>query len=268
MKEILNGIKETDSKSAVIIECPSLERLCQQLESRSVSGDLTNIIVLKAELDLIRGHNDQLRMELKQMRNDHLTLIDEYTRNILESHSIDEEQIDSIQEQVDSIQEQVDSIQEQQVESIKEDNKTEKVLIEEKHIEKSEKEVFDKETQTSFEVMQNVVNETEREEESKIEYKQQINNKRLTIFADKEVQVGESELKPIISTITTNECPNCKKVIKVFESLKDCVDKLKQNIEKSEQKYSEQIDLLLAENKVNCIINLLYNFNFVFISES
>ena len=72
---------------------------------------------------------------------------------------------------------------------------------------------------------------------------------------DKEVQVGESELKPIISTITTNECSNCKKVIKVFESLKDCVDKLKQNVEKSEQKYCEHTDLLLAENKVNCTIN-------------
>ena len=254
MKEILNGIKVTDSKSAVIIECPSLERLCQQLESRTISGDLTNIIVLKAELDLIRGHNDQLRMELKQMRNDHLALIDEYTRNILESHSIDEEQIDSIEEkQIDSIQEQVESIKEEQEKQ--EDNKTEEVSIEEKHIKKSEKEVFDKETQTSFEVIQNVINENERKEEVKIEYKEQINSKKLIVFADKEVQVEESELKPIISTIATNECSNCKKVMKVFESLKDCVDKLKQNVEKSEQKYCEHTDLLLAENKVNCTIN-------------
>lgn len=264
MKEILNGIKVTDSKSAVIIECPSLERLCQQLESRTISGDLTNIIVLKAELDLIRGHNDQLRMELKQMRNDHLALIDEYTRNILESHSIDEEQIDSIEEkQIDSIQEQVESIKEEQEKQ--EDNKTEEVSIEEKHIKKSEKEVFDKETQTSFEVIQNVINENERKEEVKIEYKEQINSKKLIVFADKEVQVGESELKPIISTITTNECSNCKKVMKVFESLKDCVDKLKQNVEKSEQKYCEHTDLLLAENKVNCtihfcIISILFLF--------
>ena len=116
--------------------------------------------------------------------------------------------------------------------------------------------------------MQNIVLETERKEEVKIEYKEQINGKKFTVFADKEVQVGESELKPIISTITTNECSNCRKVMKVFESLKDCVDKLKQNVEKSEQKYCEHADLLLAENKVNCIINLLYNFNFVFISES
>lgn len=58
MKEIMFSLKESDSKSDVIIDCPSLERLCQFFESRSINSSLANVIALKAELDLLRGHNE------------------------------------------------------------------------------------------------------------------------------------------------------------------------------------------------------------------
>lgn len=83
MKEILTGLRESDSQSDVIIDCPSLERLVQLLESRSLSVDLTNVIALKAELDLLRGHNQQIRMELKRLRQQHLKLISDYSNEIL-----------------------------------------------------------------------------------------------------------------------------------------------------------------------------------------
>ncbi|XP_015791749.1 centrosomal protein of 290 kDa-like [Tetranychus urticae] len=85
MKEILLGLRESDSQSDVVIDCPSLERLVNLLEGRSLSADLTNVIALKAELDLLRGHNEQLRMELKCLRHEHLKLIGEYANEILDN---------------------------------------------------------------------------------------------------------------------------------------------------------------------------------------
>ncbi|XP_074600595.1 uncharacterized protein LOC141854706 [Brevipalpus obovatus] len=83
MKEILMSLRESDTHTDVIIDCPSLERLVSLLESRSLNIDLTNAIALKAELDILRGHNQQLRMELKRLRQQHLKLISDYSNEIL-----------------------------------------------------------------------------------------------------------------------------------------------------------------------------------------
>lgn len=90
MKEILVGLRESDGRSDIIIDCPSLERVCQYLESRSVSVDLQNVIVLKAELDLLRGHNDQLRTDIKRLRSDRLRLMAFCTEYILGQEGKDE----------------------------------------------------------------------------------------------------------------------------------------------------------------------------------
>ena len=55
MKEILYGLKESDGKADVVIECPALERVCLQLEARALNAPLANVIALKAELDLLTG---------------------------------------------------------------------------------------------------------------------------------------------------------------------------------------------------------------------
>jgi hypothetical protein len=106
MKEILLSIKWSDTRcSTILIDCPSLEQLCQLIEARyvvtaarresslSTSGyqvdapldrgrysesrsagsepdsdfncDLFQFIVMKSELDILRGQNEQLRYELK-----------------------------------------------------------------------------------------------------------------------------------------------------------------------------------------------------------
>lgn len=93
MKEILDGIRQSDANSDTVIECPSLERVCILLENRFVYSDistedridLTKFVLLKSELDLVRGQNEQLRTEIKQLRIDYLSVIDEYTTDILEN---------------------------------------------------------------------------------------------------------------------------------------------------------------------------------------
>lgn len=90
MKEILLSIKHSDSKcSTILIDCPSLERLCQLIEAKFITyseehfdstgsqtseqsvkkqqerSNMFQLIVLKSELDLVRGQNEQLRGEAK-----------------------------------------------------------------------------------------------------------------------------------------------------------------------------------------------------------
>lgn len=92
MKEILLSIRWTDSQChTILIDCPSLERLCQIIEARYLSspderngtdrqsdskvldrGHLFQMIILKSELDLLRGQNEQLRAEIKSLRREHL----------------------------------------------------------------------------------------------------------------------------------------------------------------------------------------------------
>jgi len=90
MKEILLSIRCTDARcKTILIDCPSLERLCKLIEARfltklsSMAGeganlpaltssaqqvtgcDLFQFFVLKSELDSLRGQNNQLRMDMK-----------------------------------------------------------------------------------------------------------------------------------------------------------------------------------------------------------
>ena len=99
MKEILDGLRAGDTTADLVIECPSLERLCLLLENRLIypalgfgddsnSVDLSKVILLKSELDFVRGQNEQLRTELKTLRADFLAVIDEYTNDILENWTV------------------------------------------------------------------------------------------------------------------------------------------------------------------------------------
>lgn len=108
MKEILLCIRWSDSQlNTLIIDCPSLERLCQIIEARYVaessrlsscadghgenssrtqnftscdtnkisSADIYRFVVLKGELDLVRGQNSQLITEIKLLRREHQELL-------------------------------------------------------------------------------------------------------------------------------------------------------------------------------------------------
>lgn len=105
MKEILLSIKWSDAQcSTILIDCPSLERLCQLIEARflakalvggvpggaldhqATSGDgptttssnnnhLFQLIVLKSELDLLRGQNEELRADVKVHRREFQELL-------------------------------------------------------------------------------------------------------------------------------------------------------------------------------------------------
>lgn len=116
MKEILLSLKWSDAHcSTILIDCPSLERLCQLIEARFLAksvphmedtvqqvntlndvadfnsnqeldatssdvqrithSDMFQLIVLKSELDLLRGQNEQLRSDIKSQRRDYLNLV-------------------------------------------------------------------------------------------------------------------------------------------------------------------------------------------------
>lgn len=97
MKEILLSIKWSDARcGTILIDCPSLERLCQLIEARFLTladrsdnerelegpegagtvksstyrGEMFQMIVLKSELDLVRGQNEQLRVDMKLQKRD------------------------------------------------------------------------------------------------------------------------------------------------------------------------------------------------------
>lgn len=90
MKEILIGIKESDSKSDVTIDCPTLERLCSFLEATSISTDHSIVVALKAELDVTRGFNEELRKQLKNIRCQHLNVLSLYTQDVLKETAYDD----------------------------------------------------------------------------------------------------------------------------------------------------------------------------------
>lgn len=122
MKEILLSIKWSDAQcSTILIDCPSLERLCQLIEARFLAkqarvehetldniGEQTyftdrksqpsfsstiadkvldseqlresvlfQLVVLKSELDLLRGQNEQLRADVKTQRLEYQQLLNE-----------------------------------------------------------------------------------------------------------------------------------------------------------------------------------------------
>lgn len=97
MREVLNILRVSDSKSDVVVECPSLERILTYFESRSVTStaspsaiseqELMDLITLKSELDLVRGQNEQLRSEMKVLRNERKNLLSYCTQHILNENN-------------------------------------------------------------------------------------------------------------------------------------------------------------------------------------
>lgn len=113
MREILLSIKWTDSQCGMLsLDCPSLERFCQLIESRFLatkplqlalstakissdtndnlanplhldgSGYLFQMLIMKSELDLVRGQNEQLRTDLKIERNDYIERMNSLKKNL------------------------------------------------------------------------------------------------------------------------------------------------------------------------------------------
>lgn len=101
MKEILLSLKWSDGQcSTILIDCPSLERLCQLIEARFIatttslgltgmqtpapsvygsgSSESFQWIVLKSELDLLRGQNEQLRAAIKNQRRDYCEFLSQH----------------------------------------------------------------------------------------------------------------------------------------------------------------------------------------------
>lgn len=99
MKEILLCIKWSDAKcNTIVIDCPSLDKLCQVIEAKYVAdivksrahkesrpiaiqhpieNHVFQVMVLKSELDLMRGQNEQLRADVKTQRREYQKLIED-----------------------------------------------------------------------------------------------------------------------------------------------------------------------------------------------
>jgi centrosomal protein CEP290 len=260
MKEILNGIRESDSMSDVVIECPSLERVCQLLESRSLSRDLSNIIVLKAELDLVRGHNEQLRTEMRKIRNDYLKVISQYTQDLLERETFviqnnnkeknfrdnDTEDSNAFNRQFDpevdeesnvaendfEIKESSDESEEDRTEPKQEDSVSLNECIEITFV--------NQESQT---LPMNLVSD-------QIDFKSDSNTDNYTQTDKNFAEISAKEENQ--SDLSAKKlCANCTKVLKIVDFLKNCVEKLEENIRSSEAKYAQHLNLLQQENKVS-----------------
>lgn len=103
IRDIHLSIKWTDSQcNTVLLDCPSLDKFSQLIEAKflatkpferdisdnnnnnndtTTSPDLNSyifqILILKSELDLVRGQNEQLRVDLKSQRRDYLDKMEE-----------------------------------------------------------------------------------------------------------------------------------------------------------------------------------------------
>ena len=251
MKEILNGIRETDSQSDVIIECPTLERLCKLLESRSIDSDLTNIIALKAELDLVRGHNEQLRTDIRSMRTDYLKVISQYTQDLLENDIVfgdtstkSSEQYNSkdITENINELQnvfkikEMVKNDSNEDIETIMSQTNT----IGDNTSYFEDKVLLDKESQTS-----------PLNDEKVIDIQNIIERMNVSSQTDIRLELFDSNQEINTKQIESKVCENCKKVMKIVDFLKNCIEKLEQNIRSSETKYLQRLEILQIENKVS-----------------
>ncbi|RWS14830.1 centrosomal protein of 290 kDa-like protein [Dinothrombium tinctorium] len=242
MKEILMGIRESDAKSDVVIECPSLERLCQLLESRSLSSKLTNVIALKAELDLLRGHNQQLRMELKRIRAEHLKLIKIYTNDVLnESPSeeivikpVDSEKLRDVSEKDSSsdvssaeMSKQIESREEEATVSEQESDSSRAEEIKPQPLPRRRlsKQLEDKQMQTELE---NVEKSSTKREQQK--------------------EQSEISIQTESPTLTDRKCSRCQRISPDFYTLLNHINKLEQTVIASEDKFIQQIDFLQEEN--------------------
>ncbi|RWS31305.1 hypothetical protein B4U80_13118 [Leptotrombidium deliense] len=269
MKEILIGIRESDAKCDVVIECPSLERLCQLLESRSLSPDLTNVIALKAELDLLRGHNQQLRMELKRMRIEHLKLLKLYTTDVLnETSAISDE---SSQQQVSDDSSQKESSERESSmltigESISpEANTTSEQMEEEKKEQKltqDSREASLKEETDAKEDEPSNLNEQLPLPKPRRRTPKQIDIDTQTEFdyklRNEEIDEGKID-KVLTETATqteaiidlpsaTTKCSRCQKIQTSFKSLEQHLNKVEQTFLTNEQHFNEEISFLQNEN--------------------
>lgn len=262
MKEILNGIRESDSKSDVVIECPSLERVCQLLESRTISNDLTNIIALKAELDLVRGHNEQLRTEMRKLRNDYLKVISQYTQDLLESNTFIISTDTDIRGDNDynniygKSYHQIIIDQKEEERDVTEDNS------ETNYINKDIKEVkTDEREEDSISLSKNieiiVVNQGSQtipmtQISDQIELKSNTTNDSYAQTDQNYKEIALVIKQEDNSDISAKQlCANCTKVLKIVDFLKNCIEKLEENIRSSEIKYGQQLKLLQQENKVS-----------------
>lgn len=238
MKEILNGIRETDALSDVVIECPALERLCTLLESRSIAGDLTNVIALKAELDLIRGHNDQLRADIRQIRSDYMKVIAQYTQDLLDTdlplQAYDSEDISHDRSSPEAISALVVTDPSTIVKPIDSEPRLAEEEQELSSVVEIDSVLVNRETQTaSFK---------ETIDDFGTDCRHFIN-----IF---------TQTDPINDkTITKNRlsCDNCPKLMKIIDFLKKCVEKLESNIRSSEDKYLQRLQLIQSEQKVSLL---------------
>lgn len=134
MKEILLCIQVTDAQCAsLLIDCPSLERLCQLIEARHIAPHESDrddddhkqradtlafqLVVLKSELDLMRGQNELLRCDAKRQRREHdkrAANVSQITVNTVQAsdeHSLSDAaiQTDAIIEQEEEVEQLADT---------------------------------------------------------------------------------------------------------------------------------------------------------------
>ena len=57
-----------DSGSVLTFECPSLEKILKAIETRNMVGTHDHALYLKAQVDNLTGHNEELRKELREVR--------------------------------------------------------------------------------------------------------------------------------------------------------------------------------------------------------
>ncbi|ELU00323.1 hypothetical protein CAPTEDRAFT_217708, partial [Capitella teleta] len=70
MREILDSLKEqsVSTDGLEVIQCPTLERMLAAMDSRNLIGTHDTSLYLKAQVDNLTGHNEELRRTLREIR--------------------------------------------------------------------------------------------------------------------------------------------------------------------------------------------------------
>ncbi|KAI1280433.1 hypothetical protein HDE_13854 [Halotydeus destructor] len=245
MKEILLNIQDSDVKSDFSIDCPSLERLCQQLESRSLSVQLGTAIAMKAELDLLRGQNEQLRSDIKKIRCEYLHLLTLYSQDIVENSKSEDNSaaVPSVGEIGQRSEGEIISnvtVDEPESDSDSSGSNDAHVTL---SVDNLDIPSINSATQT--EITGDFLNSSIKDEQA-ITSNSQIAKQDFACQTEPNQELLTVPQSRCSSPLS--ECPNCLKVVQSFEEVQVRLNRLEQSLAHSEDNFEEQARRLQAEN--------------------
>ncbi|KAG1701303.1 Centrosomal protein [Nymphon striatum] len=89
LREILSSLQDQNGQTDITVKCPTLEKLLSVMETKSPSGNFDHNEYLKSQLNMYMGRCEQLRIELKDFRQENNTLASQVERYKLQVESLE-----------------------------------------------------------------------------------------------------------------------------------------------------------------------------------